>query len=46
MTGKPWKGATDSMDSTLLPIAESLRHTAVDVVSMILAFAKDRMACE
>lgn len=34
------------MDSTLLPMAESFRHTAVDVVSVILASARDRMACE
>lgn len=46
MTIKPWKGATDSIDSTLLPMAESFRHTAVEVVSVILASAKDRMACE
>lgn len=46
MPVKPWKGATDSIDSTLLPMAESFRHTAVDVVSVILASARDRMACE
>lgn len=34
------------MDSTLLPMAESFRHTAVDVVSAILASAKERMVCK
>lgn len=34
------------MDSTLLPMAESFRHTTVDVVSAILAFAKERMVCK
>lgn len=43
---KPWKGATDSMDSTLLPMAESFRHTDLDVVSVILASARDRITCE
>lgn len=34
------------MDSTLLPMAESFRHTAVDVASVSLASARDRMTCE
>lgn len=46
MKFKPCKGATDSIDSTLLPMAESCLHTTVDDVSVSLAFAKKMMSYE